>query len=123
MTNNQQSQHPAATATATPATATPVAANGQLTPLQILEAKIAELTAQLAAKGTGAVSFKCYAKGEKYVDSQGVTREGKGVMSMYGFGQFPISLYGTQWRTMIGAVKDGSIERALESFKVKLATK
>lgn len=110
---------------ASAASAPAAAANGQLTPLQQAQARIAELEAALAAKGTGAVSFKCYAKGEKYTDSKGVAREGKGVLSMSGIGVHPASYYESQWNTIIAAVKDGRVEKAIAHFKAlgKLASK
>lgn len=77
--------------------------------------------AKSSAVRQNTVSFKCRAKGEKYQDSRGVERTGSGTLSMYGLGRFPVSLYVTQWNTLIKAVKDGSVEKALETFKDKLS--
>ena len=35
----------------------------------------------------------------------------KGALSLYGMGRFPVTLYRGQWETVIGLVKDGSMEK------------
>lgn len=121
MANQQVNANQAPESNAAPAKP----ANGTLT-VEQLQAMVAELTRQnaaLTAASNGAITFKCYAPGEKYTDGGGVAREGKGVMSMYGLGRMPVSLYQSQWRRMIEAVKSGAVEAALERFKGKLASK
>jgi hypothetical protein len=81
--------------------------------------RIAELEASKVRQNT--VSFKVRAKGEKYQDSTGEDRVGKGGMSMYGVGRFPVTLYASQWRTLLKAAKDGLIDKALEENKAKLS--
>ena len=67
------------------------------------------------------VSFRCRGVGERYQDSTGKEQLGKGTLSMYGVGRFPVSLYASQWRTLIKAVKNGDVEKALEENKAKLS--
>lgn len=92
----------------------------------VAEPTMAELKARIAeleASRNASISFKCYAKGETYTDGQGKMQTGKGCMSMSGLGRFPVSLYKSQWDRLIAAVKNGSVEAALVSFKDKLASK
>lgn len=44
----------------------------------------------------------------------------KGAASLYGMGQFPITLYAKQWRTVIGMSK--TIEQFLEDHSADLST-
>lgn len=81
----------------------------------------AEILAAKQAPRNNTVSFKCRGVGEKYADSTGKEQVGKGTLSMYGVGRFPVSLYPSQWRTLIKAVKDGDVEKALEANKGKLS--
>lgn len=95
-------------------------ANGQTQPtVAELMARIAELEAEK----TSGVTFKCYALGEKYTDKKGVTHEGKGVLSLYGLGQFPVSLYDSQWDVIEHVITSGKLAKAREQFKTKLAHK
>jgi len=84
-----------------------------------LETELAAAKESKARQNT--VSFKCRAKGERYTDNKGVERTGTGVLSMYGLGRFPVSLYESQWNTLIKAVKDGSVEKALKEHAAKLS--
>jgi hypothetical protein len=38
----------------------------------------------------------------------------KGCLSVYGNGRFPTTLYKSQWLRLVEAVKDGSLEKALQ---------
>lgn len=105
---------------------TPVNANGGLSELEILKAKLAEMTAKvttLEAEKNAAITYKCRAAGEKYTDASGKEQTGTGVLSMYGLGRFPASYFESQWRRIIQEVKSGRLEAKLTEFAPKLAKK
>ena len=56
-----------------------------------LLAKIAELEKANAQKRSANVSFKV---------------SDKGAVSVYGLGRFPVTLYGSQWESLLGRVDD-----------------
>lgn len=47
----------------------------------------------------------------------------KGGISLYGLGRFPVTLYRSQWATVIGMVKDGTLEAFIEANKHVLKEK
>ena len=71
---------------------------------EALKAQIAELQAKLASKSK--VSFK-------------VTE--KGGVSVYGLGRFPVTLYGSQWNSLLA--KADELKAFLQANESKLATK
>jgi hypothetical protein len=102
----------------------PVNATGQVNGKPTYEELMARVTQLESMVNTNnAITYKCYAKGEKYTDGQGVTREGKGCLIVMGLGQFPWSPYKSQALRIIEEVKSGRFEAALERFKDKLASK
>lgn len=77
-----------------------------LTSVSALEARIAELEAQLAAKSQRGLACK-------------VTD--KGGVSVYGLGKFPVTLYKSQWERLIAFAP--SISAYLKANDSKLASK
>jgi hypothetical protein len=74
-----------------------------------LEAKVAELTAALAAKKAAPpVSMKVGTKGG---------------ISIYGLGRFPVSLYRSQMEKFVELAKSGKIDEFISAHADKLATK
>lgn len=74
-----------------------------------LRAKIAALEAALAAKDAEAdrpLRFKV---------------SGKGAVSVYGMGRFPVTLYKTQWRKLLGVAKD--LEAFIKANEARLSDK
>lgn len=109
-------------------TTTQVTSNQPIKPVNggVAEPTIAELKARIAElenAATAAVTYKCRAAGEKYTDGQGKEQIGKGVLSMYGLGKFPVSLFDSQWKRVISEVKSGRLEAMLVANAAKLAHK
>lgn len=91
-----------------------------------VEPTVAQLLAhikELETAQASAITFKCRGEGETYTDGSGKVQTGKGAMSMYGLGRFPVTLYESQWNQVIRAVENGQVQAALASFKGKLAHK
>ena len=47
----------------------------------------------------------------------------KGALSRYGLGRFPVTLYASQWRSIVADVENGVIQRELEANKAALSEK
>lgn len=71
----------------------------------LLKAKIAELSAR---KGKGVQTITCKVSA-------------KGAVSVYGLGRWPVTLYGTQWVTLLD--KAVAIREFIAANQSKLATK
>lgn len=110
---------------------TPVNAN--VNGAETLEQKIARLEMEasereakitrLESEKVSGVQFKCYGVGETYTDKKGITHTGKGVLSLYGLGQFPVSLYDSQWDVVEHVITSGKLTEARKQFAAKLAHK
>lgn len=72
------------------------------------DAEIAKLKAQLAAKAAAGPGI-----------SMKVSE--KGAVSIYGLGRFPVTLYGEQWKSLLGKAEDilAFIDENAESLKTK----
>lgn len=77
----------------------------ELTPEQ-LQARIKELESQLNAKNSRALSAKV---------------SGKGAVSVYGLGRFPVTLYKTQWHKLADFMP--TLKTFMEANNDKLAVK
>ncbi len=73
---------------------------------QALQARIAELEAALVAKKQPKITLKV---------------SGKGALSLYGLGRFPITLYREQWEAVLAKAPD--IKAFIEAHASSLKTK
>lgn len=87
------------------------------------QAEIKRLEAENKAKERqpNTLSFKVRAKGERYEKSDGTEGIGKGAVSCYGLGRFPVTLYAPQWRRLATMIKEGKLDAFLEENKAKLS--
>jgi hypothetical protein len=46
----------------------------------------------------------------------------RGAISLYGLGRFPVTQYAKGWETIIGLVKDGTLERFIGTNRALLST-
>lgn len=45
----------------------------------------------------------------------------RGALSLYGLGKFPVTLYLEQWRKIFSVIKDGTLDRFVETHKSEFA--
>ncbi len=53
--------------------------------------------------------------------TNGIKLSAKGAVSVYGLGRFPVTLYASQWQTLLALAPD--IQAFMEANKANLATK
>lgn len=84
-----------------------------------MQAEIDRLNAVLATRKSKAVTFKVT---EPKFDPKTQTMKGtKGAVSAYGLGQFPITLYASQWDKLLASFEE--LKKFMDTNKAKLAYK